>query len=338
MPVGLALGVWGETMAELRGAARAAEAGRFESIWVAELHRSAFVPAAAIADSTSRIAIGTAIALAFVRSPMTTALSALDMDELSGGRFILGLGAGVRRLNEDWHHRPYGKPAPHLREVVSVVRRFVADAHRGVDIAFEGEYEPTRVRNYQRPFPPERETIPIYLAGMGPWMLRLAGEIGDGWIAHELGSPAYLRERAIPRLMEGLQRSERQSSALKIMTSACCVPLPDGRQARRYAAGLVAFYASVRSYDEFFDFHGFLQEAREVQRRFREGDLAHMADACPDEMVDLLTIAGTPDEVRSKLAAYDGLADAIKLTPPTHLVPSEVTRQSQAAILEMFSD
>jgi probable F420-dependent oxidoreductase len=337
MPVGLALGVWGETMAELRDAARAAEAGRFESIWVAELHRSAFVPAAALVDSTDRISVGTAIALAFVRSPMTTALSALDLDELSGGRFILGLGAGVRRLNEDWHNRPYGKPAPHLREVVAAVRRFIQDAHRGVNIEFGGIYEKAMVRNYQRPFAPIRDSIPIYLAGMGPWMLRLAGEVGDGWIAHELGSAAYLRERALPRLREGMKKAERHGSSLRTIASACCVPLRDGHQARRYAAGLVAFYASVRSYDEFFDFHGFLPQAKEVQRLFREGDLAHMPDACPDEMVDCLTFAGTPDEVRGRLVQYDGLVDAVKLTPPTHLVPPEVTRESQAAILEMFS-
>lgn len=337
MPLGLALGVWGETMAELREAAHAAEAGSFESVWVAELHRSAFVPAAALVDSTTRVAVGTAIALAFVRSPMTTALSALDLDELSGGRFILGLGAGVRRLNEDWHNRPYGKPAPHLREVVGAIRRFVHDAHLGVQIEFAGDYEKAVVRNYQRPFQPVRESIPIYLAGMGPWMLRLAGEIGDGWIAHELGSAAYLRERALPRLLEGMQKSGRDVSSLRTMASACCVPLSDGRQARRYAAGLVAFYASVRSYDEFFDFHGFLPQAKEVQRLFREGDLAHMADACPDEMVDCLTFAGTPDEVRTRLRQYEGLVDVVKLTPPTHLVPPEVTRESQAAILEMFS-
>jgi probable F420-dependent oxidoreductase len=337
MPVGLALGVWGETMAELRDAAREAEAGRFESIWVAELHRSAFVPTAALIDSTDTITVGTAIALAFVRSPMTTALSALDLDELSGGRFILGLGAGVRRLNEDWHNRPYGKPAPHLREVVDAIRRFVHDAHRGVEIEFAGMYEKAVVRNYQRPFPPVRETIPIYLAGMGPWMLRLAGEIGDGWIAHELGSAAYMRERALPRVREGIQKADRDATSVRLMASACCVPLRDGRQARRHAAGLVAFYASVRSYDEFFDFHGFLPQAKEVQRRFREGDLTHMADACPDEMVDCLTFAGTPDEVRARVAQYEGLVDVIKLTPPTHLVPPEVTRESQAAILEMFS-
>jgi probable F420-dependent oxidoreductase len=337
MSVFLALGAWGETMAELREAARAAEAGRFESVWTAELHRTAFVPAAAIAVSTHRVAVGTGIALAFVRSPMIAALSALDLDELSDGRLILGLGAGVRRLNEDWHGRPYGRPAPHLREVVAIVRRFIANSHLGDPIDFEGEFERTHVHRYRRPFPPVRESIPIYLAGMGPWMLRLAGEIGDGWIAHELGSPEYLREQALPRLAEGLARAGRSRSSLQMITSACCVPMRDGRQARRFAAGLVAFYASVRSYDDFFEFHGFLPEAKEVQRRFREGDLEHLADACPDEMVDRLTIAGTPDEVRARVAAYDGLADAVKLSPPTHFVPPEVTRESQLAILELFS-
>jgi len=324
-------------MAELREAARAAEAGRFESVWTAELHRTAFVSAAAMAVSTHRVAVGTGIALAFVRSPMITALSALDLDELSDGRLILGLGAGVRRMNEDWHGRPYGKPAPHLREVVAIVRRFIANSHSGDDIDLEGEFERTRVRHYKRPFPPVRESIPIYLAGMGPWMLRLAGEVGDGWIAHELGSPKYLRERALPRLAEGLGRAGRSRSTLKIVTSACCVPMRDGRQARRFAAGLVAFYASVRSYDDFFEFHGFLPQAKEVQRRFRDGDIEHLADACPDDMVDRLTFAGTPEEIRARLATYDGLGDTIKLSPPTHFVPPEVTRQSQAAILEMFS-
>ena len=287
-------------MAELQEVASAAEAGNFESVWTSELHRTAFVTAAAVAARTQRVAVGTGIALAFVRSPMITALSALDLDELSGGRFILGLGAGVRRLNEDWHGRPYGKPAPHIREVVALIRRFIADSHRGVPVDFEGVFERAHVRNYLRPFTPVRQSIPIYVAGMGPWMLRIAGEIGDGWIAHELGSPEYLRDRALPQLASGLARSGRSRLAMRFVTSVCCVPMSDSRQAHRFAAGLVAFYASVRTYDEFFDFHGYLAEAKEVQRRFHRGDLESLADACPDEMVDRLTIAGTPDEVRSK--------------------------------------
>jgi probable F420-dependent oxidoreductase len=330
----LALGPWGASLDELVGAAKAAEDAGFASVWTAELHRSAFVPAAAIASGTSRIGIGTGIALAFVRSELTTALSALDLDDLSGGRFILGLGTGVRRLVEGWHGATFGSPAAHLRETVGLIRRFVAEAHLGEPIESSGDHHHVELRGYQRPWPPLRADLPIYLAGVGPVMSRTAGEVGDGWIAHELGSPAFLAERILPNLDEGLRRGGRSRDDFTRVVSACCVPYQDAAQAKRWAAGLVAFYASVRTYTDFFDFHGFAREAVAVQQRFRTGDLQGMVDACTDEMVDAFTLAGTPDHVRRRLRDYEGLADVVKLTPPTHNVPDEVTRLSQAAILE----
>lgn len=330
----LGYGIWGQSLAELQDAARAAEAGGFDTVWVSELHRSAMGSAAAAIGVTERVRVATGIALAFVRSPMITALEALDLDELSDGRFVLGLGSGVKRLNEDWHNVPFGKPVPHLRETIAVIRRFVAEAHLGEAIQIEGEYEPFHLRGYERPFVPVRTDIPIYLAAVGEYTTRLAGEIADGWLAHELGSPAYLEAAILPNLLTGLGRAGRDRKSLEVVASACCVIDEDSRQAKRWAAGLVAFYASVRTYNPFFEFHGFLDEAVAIQERFRAGDEQGMVDACPDEMVDALTLAGTPDEVRAKLSRYDGLADAVKLSPPTHLVPEDVTRHAQQQILE----
>ena len=333
----LAFGPWGESMAELCAAAADAEARGCDSLWVSEMHRTAFVQAAAIVTRTSRVPVGTALALAFVRSPLTTALTALDLDELSGGRFILGLGSGVRRLNEDWHARPYPPPAPHLRETVALVRLLVAEVFRGGPITFEGAHERVRMRGFQRPFPPVRAEIPIYIGGMGPAMLRLSGEVADGWIAHELGSPRYLKERALPRIERGLRQAGRARESFTVMASACCLPSSDVRGARRLAAGLVAFYASVRTYEEFFDFHGFAPAAAAIRARFAAGDIQGMIDATPDEMVDALTLVGTPDHIRSRLREYDGLADVVKLTPPTHHLPAEATREAQAAILDLLA-
>jgi alkanesulfonate monooxygenase SsuD/methylene tetrahydromethanopterin reductase-like flavin-dependent oxidoreductase (luciferase family) len=268
---------------------------------------------------------------------MLTALGALDMDDLSGGRFTLGLGSGVKRLNEDWHNVPFGKAVPHLRETVAIVRRLVAEAHFGKPIDVAGEYEHVRIRGYERPFPPVRERIPIYIAAVADAMTRLAGEIGDGWIGHELGSPRYLSERLLPNISAGLDRAGRDRSSIAVNASACCVIDEDSRRAKRWAAGLVSFYATVRTYEPFFAFHGFDREAREIQERFRAGDSDGMIDATPDEMVDALSLAGTPDEVRKRLAEYEGVADGVKLSPPTHLVPAEVTRASQAAILEQLA-
>jgi len=332
--VRLSYAPWGETMREVVDAAVAAESAGFSDVWISELHRSAFVPAAAVASATRTIGVGTAIALAFPRSPMITALNALDLDDLSGGRFTLGLGSGVKRLNEDWHNVPFGKAAPHLRETIAIIRRLVAEAHLGKPIEIDGEHERVRIRGYERPFPPVRERIPIYIAAVGDVMTRLAGEIGDGFLGHELGSPRYLSERLLPNISAGLERAGRDRSSCAVVTSVCCVIDDDSRQAKRWAAGLVAFYATVRTYEPFFAFHGFEREASEIGERFRAGDEKAMIDATPDEMVDALSLAGTADEVRKRLGAYEGIADGVKLSPPTHLVPPEVTRASQAAILD----
>jgi probable F420-dependent oxidoreductase len=334
----LALAPWGENIDEMCSAALAAEAGGFESVWTSELTRTAFIPAAAMAAATSTIQVGSAIALAFVRSPMITALSALDMDDLSGGRFVLGLGTGVRRLNEDWHGAEFGKPGPHLRETIEVVRRFIAESHKGGELAFEGEYHRVRVRGFERPFPQKRTEIPIYIASVGPVLTRLAGEVAEGWIAHELGSPGYLRDHTLPELKKGLSRGGRSPSDITVMVSALCVPHPDSNEAKRRAAGLVAFYATVRTYQDFFQAHGFEDETNEIQKRFREGDIKKTIEACPPEMVDALTLSGTPDEIRRRMSQYEGLADVVKLSPPTHFVPTEVTREAQQGILEMFSE
>ncbi len=337
MSLRLTYGPWGDTLQEMVAAARSAEDAGFERVWVPELHRSAFVPAAAIAQATSTVGVGTGIAWAFARSELVTALHALDLDDLSEGRFVLGLGTGVKRLIEDWHHATFGKPVTHIKETVALIRRIIATAHTGAPIEADGDWVTVNIRNYERPFQPRRTEIPIYLASVGPLMTRTAGEIGDGWLSHELGSPRYLSQEILPNLEEGLRRSGRPREAVDRIVSACCVPHADGVQAKRWAAGLVAFYASVRTYTDFFAFHGFESEARTIQDRFRAGDVSGMVDACSDEMVDTFTFAGTFDEVRAGLERYEGLADAIKLTPPTHFVDVEVTRLAQTNILELFS-
>lgn len=333
----LTLAPWGATIGEVAEVSAKAEAAGADAVWVPELHRSATVTLAAVAAATHTARVGTAISLAFVRSPMITALEALDLDEISDGRLVLGLGSGVQRLNESWHNARWGKPVGHLRETVRAVREFIARADTGERIDLDGEYEPMHIANYRRPFPPRRREVPIHLASTGPVMTRLVGEIGDGWIAHELGSPDYLSRTILPALAEGAERAGRSPSDVEVVASACCVPWHDGAQARRWAAGLVAFYATVRTYEPFFEFHGFLDEARRCQAAFRSGDEQALVDAVPDAMVDALTIAGTPDEVRARLARYDGIADAIKLSPPTHYVPDEVTRAVQDELVSLVA-
>ncbi len=335
----LTYGPWGETLAEQAAAARSAEDAGAQVVWVPELHRSATVSAAALAAGTTSAKVGTAVALAFTRSPMVTALEALDLDEISGGRFVLGLGPGVRRLNEDWHNAAVGSPAKHLRESVDCIRTFWRTCTSGDPIEVDGEYEHLRIRGYQRPFAVLRTDIPIYLGAMGPIMTALAGEIGDGFLSHELCSPQWLTGHITPDLNRGLRRAGRDRTSIDVVVSACCSIDSDPERARRRAAGLVAFYASVRSYSDFFAFHDLTADHLAAVEALRSGRGADdLADAVSDAAVDALTLTGDRDTVAAKLAGYDGLADTVKITPPTHGVSATETRVAQQEIIAMIAE
>lgn len=327
---------WGESMAELLDVSRRAEAAGAETIWVQELHRSATVTAAAVAGATSTAKVGTGITLAFTRSPMITALEALDIDEISEGRFILGIGSGVKGLNERWHNARWGKPVAHMRETVRNIRAFWAGAASGEPIELEGDHEPMSIRGYERALNQQRTEIPVYFGAMGPVMTRLAGEIGQGWISHELCSPRFLSERILPELSAGAERVEGKTlDDVDVVVSACCAVSDDLATARRYVAGTVGFYASVRTYADFFEFHGLGAEQKRVIEAFREGRGAdYLATEVSDDMVDALTIAGTEERVVEHIRSYEGLADAVKLSAPTHGMTPDEIRAAQDALID----
>src|SRR5438093_8644463 len=131
----------GDTVEDLAGQVRAAEAAGIDCVWTPELFRSSVTQATWLAAKTEKVGVGTGIAWAFTRSAFILAVTALDIDEMSGGRFRLGLGAGVKRLNEAWHGAEYGRPAPHLRETVEAVRLIMQKAHAGEPISYEGRYQ-----------------------------------------------------------------------------------------------------------------------------------------------------------------------------------------------------
>ncbi|MCX5009054.1 LLM class flavin-dependent oxidoreductase [Streptomyces sp. NBC_00638] len=344
---------WGETLEELVAAGRAAREAGADTLWAGELHRSATITAAALAPVAGPARIGTAVALAFVRSPLTTALEALDLDELSAGRFVLGLGSGVRRLNEDWHRAGFDPPVRRLRETVACVRAFTAECADGGTIEAGGDVTGLRIRGYRRPFPPMRPRIPVHLAAVGPAMTRLAGEIADGWIGHELGSSAHLKDTVLPGLAEGRARRAPAPAALgpdgraaadggldgfEVTASACCAIDPDPRRAHRLAAGGLGFYASVRTYGPLFAEHGLEAEQQRVVEEFRGAGaradrLGHVVDPA---MTRALTLTGTPDEVAERLTEYAAVADSVKLGPPVHGLDPEEIRAAQAAVIALI--
>ena len=185
----------GDTVDQLADEARSAEAAGIDCIWTPELFRSSVTQATWLAAKTEKVGVATGIAWAFTRSAFILAVTALDIDEVSGGRFRLGLGAGVKRLNETWHDVEYGKPAPHLRETIEATRLIMEKAGSGEPIRYEGEYQDIDIKGWIRPHKSVRERVPIYTAAMQEGMCRMAGDVADGLIGHPMCPP--LRSRPV---------------------------------------------------------------------------------------------------------------------------------------------
>jgi probable F420-dependent oxidoreductase len=318
---------------DLARAAAQAEAAGFDSLWTAEMFHDPFLPLSAAATSTASIGLGTSIALAFVRSPWVTALASLDLDVLSGGRFTLGLGTGLKRFNERWHGVAYGKPTPHIREVVQLVRLITENAHRGEPIKFRGQYYDLDIQGWRRPVEPVRR-LPIYLAGVREGMIRTAAGVADGLLGHPLYSLRWTRDVVIPSLVRGLRDANRQRDDFRLCLGVCCAIDTDVARARRAAAATIAFYATVQTYEPLFA--DFPVETQGIQAADLRNDPASMIDAVTDDMVDTFAAAGTPDEVRRKVSEYSALADSVILSPPDQLLPSAETERYRHAIIETF--
>jgi len=320
-----------EDVARLAGRA---EAAGFEALWTSEMFHDPFLPLAAAAAGTSRIGLGTSIALAFVRSPWVTALSALDLDVLSGGRFLLGLGTGLKRLNERWHGVAYGKPTPHVKECIQLIRLIMERAHRGEPIRFSGQYYDVDIQGWRRPVSPVRERVPIYLAGVREGMIRTAAEVADGLLGHPIYSLSWIRQVVLPSVARGLQDSGRPRDEFHLCLAVCCAVGKDVQRVRRAAAATIAFYATVRTYEPLFA--AFQPQVQRIQEALMRDDPAAMANAVSDEMIDAFAVAGTPDQARAKLAAYADLADTICLTPPDQLIDPQESAEYREALLATF--
>jgi alkanesulfonate monooxygenase SsuD/methylene tetrahydromethanopterin reductase-like flavin-dependent oxidoreductase (luciferase family) len=336
-PERISIHLTGQTAAELIDGAREAESAGVSSVWASELYGNPFVPLAAVAASTRRMKLGTGIALAFVRSPLALALEAFDMDALTDGRFILGLGSGVRRLNESWHGvTNFGNPVKHMREVIEFIRCFESNAHLGKPIEVAGEYVNASIKGYKRPFAPRAERLPIGLGANRPGMLRLAGEVADGVLGHVFLSPRHLRDEFLPPIAEGLRLAGRDRRSIDVGAGIVCAIDDDVATARRHAAGVLAFYATVKTYEPIFAGDGFLEECRRIRAAFHGGDREKAIEEVTDAMVDTYCAAGRVDDVRRRVREYEGLLDTLGLTPPRHFCPPDAWASYRKKMLEVF--
>jgi 5,10-methylenetetrahydromethanopterin reductase len=288
--------------------ARDAEAAGLDSVHQVEAYRSGFVPLAAIAAATSRIGLGTYIVNAYGRSPFLTALSALDLDELSGGRFTLGVGVGNRHLNEQFQGIAGERPHAKMRDFVEVARRIVA-APVGERVEYEGRVH--RIR-WRRSFPGARPSLPVHLAAIFPKMIQVAASVADGVALGVLVSAPYVREVVRPAIRGAATAAGRDPAAIAIPMGAVVAVDDDRERARDLVRRTIASFFHPLPHP-YYDFllreQGFAKVADACARHVPEGRIEAAIEPMDDALVDRLAFAGNAATCARRLREYEGLVD-----------------------------
>lgn len=293
-------------IAAIGAAASRAEKLGFDAISAPEAGHDPFLPLVLAAEHTQRVGLGTNVAIAFPRSPMVTAQAAWDLQQLSRGRFRLGLGTQVRAHVERRYAAQWSDPpGRRMREYLQCLRAMFGSFQHGTKPAFEGEhYRFTLMSPFFNPGPGEHPHVPIDLAAVNPYMARLAGELGDGLRLHPIATFRYAREVALPALAEGARKAGRPASELACIGAPFLAIAKDAGgvdAARRALKQHIAFYASTPTYHAVLEHHDWLDVGRALHRLSREGKWTAMPDLISDAMLDEWAIVGTRDEMAGKL-------------------------------------
>jgi probable F420-dependent oxidoreductase len=308
--------------------ARQVESAGCDCLWSSETQHDPFLPLAVAAASTSKIKLGTSIAVAFPRSPMVLAYTAWDLQQASQGRFILGLGSQVRAHNQRRFSVKFEAPGPKLREVVLALRAIWDCWQNGTPLQFHGRfYHFDLMTPFFSPGPIANPRIPVFIAGVNHYMCRTAGEVCDGLHVHPFHTPKYLRESVHPAVEEGLRSSGRSRQDFTYATAAFVVTGETEQERARNEQAVrqqIAFYASTRTYEPVLAAHGWEGIVPELHDKSLQGDWKGMAALITDDMLSTIAVSGTWDSIGPKLRQrYDGLLDRLALYQPYEVAMDE---------------
>jgi len=310
--------------------AERAEAAGYDGLWTAEVAHDPFLPLALAAEHTERVKLGTGIAVAFARNPMNLAMLANDLQTLSEGRFLLGLGSQIKPHIEKRFSMPWSHPAPRMRELVLAIRAIWASWADGSRLAFRGEfYRHTLMTPMFDPGPNPFDNPGVFVAAVGEKMTEVAGEVADGLLAHGFTTERYLREVTVPAIERGLAVGSRSRADFQISYPGMIVTGTDGAElatATRAVKRQLAFYGSTPAYRPVLELHGWGELQPELNVRSRRGEWEEMADLISDEMVETFAVVGTLEEVPAKvLARFDGLVDRFSFYAPYEMASEQVS-------------
>jgi probable F420-dependent oxidoreductase len=293
--------------------ARDAEAAGYAGVWTAETSHDPFLPLLLAAEHTETLELGTSIAVAFARSPMTLANTAWDLQAFSKGRFILGLGSQIKphitkRFSMEWSH-----PAPRMREFVLAMRAIWDTWLTGAKLDFRGEFY---THTLMTPFftPPASDLdgfgVPkIFLAGVGELMTEVAGEVCDGFLCHGFTTEKYLREVTLPALERGRAKAGKTMDGFEIIGPSFVVTGSTEEELAAAAAGTrqqIAFYGSTPAYRSVLDIHGWGGLQDELNALSKQGEWAKMGTLIDDEVLNTFAVVGAPEEIAPELSRRYG--------------------------------
>lgn len=293
------------------------EAEGYDAVWSFEGPHDPFFPLVLASQQTERVLLGTAIAVAFARNPMICAHIAQDLQQLSKGRFVLGLGTQVKPHIEKRFSQPWSRPVARMREFVQAIRAIWSCWNGEGRLDFRGEfYSHTLMTPMFSPRPGPWGDPAIYLAGVGEKMVEMVGEVADGFFVHPFHSKSYLSAVTLPALERGLAGSGRTRDDL-VVSCQTIVALGSNdeevERARQKARGQISFYGSTPAYRGVLDHHGHEGLQERLNRMSKQGQWAEMMGLISDELFDEIALSGTPDQVAERLRARNSFADRTTL-------------------------
>lgn len=311
----------GKLAASAEHAKQVEEAG-FGSVWWTDSGRSAYLACTASALSTTRLQIGTGIAVAFPRSPMVTAGIAWELAASTEGRFVLGLGSQVKGHIERRYSTEFSPPGPRLKEYVESIKAIFRAFSKEEKLSYEGEYYNfSLLPDMWSPGPIEVGAPPIYISAVRPYMSRLVGECCDGIHVHPFHSPEYVKDVQGAAITEGLARSGRSleeiTFSVPIMTAVGDSD-EELEKTREHARMMIAFYGSTPGYEAMFEHHGYNGLGEELNGLQRRGDIPGMKALITDEVMTHYSVESNWNDLGGKLVArYKDLAPNVRVTSYT---------------------
>jgi probable F420-dependent oxidoreductase len=316
MKLDAALAIDAAHLRDVARIARAAEEIGFAGLWTPETQHNGFYPLLLAAEHSQRIDLGTAVAIAFPRSPMVMAQNAWDLQSLSGGRFILGLGTQVRAHIERRYGMAWDSPVARLRDYIGALRAIWQSWQTGERLNYQGQfYQHTLMTPFFNPGPIAHPDIPIYIAGVNEGLARLAGETCQGFHVHPFHSAKYIAEVVRPQIAAGATRAGRAPADVTLVSSVFAITGPNDAavaSVRKLVREQIAFYASTPTYRVVLECHGWQEVGEQLSRLASMKRWSQMSELVTDEMLAVFAVEAPLDRIGAALRArYDGVLDRI---------------------------